>query len=83
MDNDCQLSALQTLIERLGIRVAVSEQWNHMNGLVRLCTKATGPLSKASQKRAAYDLIAVLGESLQVAAEHVVPAFAVSLISDA
>jgi len=35
-------------------------------------------LSKPPQKRAAYDLIAVLGENLQVAAETVIPAFYVS-----
>lgn len=78
VDNDSQLGVVQALIERLGIRVVVSETYNHLDGLVKLCHKATGPLSKPPQKRAAYDLIAVLGENLQVAAESVVPAFYVS-----
>lgn len=78
VDNDSQLGAVQALIERLGIRVIVSETYNHLDGLVKICHKATGPLSKPPQKRAAYELIAVLGENLQVAAESVVPAFYVS-----
>jgi len=64
VDNESQLGTIQTLIERLGIRVVVTEHYNHMDGLVKLCLKATGQLSKPPQKRAAYDLIAVLGENL-------------------
>lgn len=46
-----------------------------MDGLVKLCMRATGQLSKVPQKKAACDLIAALGNNLRLAAEHVVPVY--------
>ena len=57
----------------MGIEVILSETYDHLDGLIKLCTKATGPTSKAPQKKAACDLIATLGEHLKMAAENVVP----------
>ncbi len=59
------------------MEVVVSDQWNHMDGIVKICIRAMDPLSKVAQKTAACDLINVLGEKLKEAAEHVVPAYQV------
>lgn len=60
----------------------MSDQWNHLDGLVKICiTRAMDPLSKVAQKTAACDLIQLLGERLKEAAEHVVPAYQVSISS--
>lgn len=58
----------------------VSDQWNHMDGIVKICIRAMDPLSKVAQKTAACDLINVLGEKLKEAAEHVVPAYQVCTV---
>ena len=67
--------AMKLLVENLGIRIIVSDQYDHMDGVIKLCMRATGPLSKVPQKKAACDLLACLGENLKVAAEHAVPAY--------
>lgn len=70
---------MQILVENLGVEVVVSNQWNHMDGIVKICIRAMDPLSKVAQKTAACDLIHVLGEKLKEAAEHIVPAYQVCL----
>ena len=57
--------------------MVVSDNWNHMDGIVKICIRAMDPMSKVAQKTAACDLIAVIGERLREAAEHVVPAYQV------
>ena len=57
--------------------MVVSNQWNHLDGIVKICIRAMDPLSKVVQKTAACDLINVLGEKLKEAAEHVVPTYQV------
>jgi len=80
VDNESQLTSIQLLIENLGIRVVVSDHYDHMDGIVKLCLRATGPLAKVPQKKAACDLIACLGENLKLAAEHVVPVYQVKTL---
>ena len=80
MDNESQLAAIQLLVENLGIRVLVSDGWDHLDGLIKICIRATGATSKIAQKKGACDLIATLGENLKLAAEHVVPSYEVSLM---
>ncbi|MFN9909813.1 MAG: hypothetical protein ACK56F_27465, partial [bacterium] len=54
------------------------EKYDHLDKIVNLFIRATGPKSKIGQKKAACDLIAVLGEQLKEVAEHVMPTYHVS-----
>jgi hypothetical protein len=76
--NESLLSSVTLLITTLGLRVAVSTQWNHLDGLFKVAFKAMQPGTRIPQKVAACELITVLGERLREAAEHVVPAYQVS-----
>lgn len=60
--------------------MVLSDNWDYLDGVINLCIRATGPTSKIGQKKAACDLIAVLGEHLKLAAEHVVPSFQVKFM---
>ena len=48
-----------------------------MDGIVKICIRAMDPMSKVAQKSAGCDLIAIIGDSLKEAAEHIVPAYQV------
>jgi hypothetical protein len=76
--NESLLSSVTLLITTLGLRVAVSTQWNHLDGLFKVAFKAMQPSTRIAQKVAACELVATLGERLREAAEHVVPAYQVS-----
>lgn len=80
MNNESNLASVLLLIQTLGVRIVVSNQWNHLDGLFKACFKAMAPSARVPQKVAACELIAYLGESLREAAEHVVLAYQVDII---
>ncbi len=58
--------------------MVIHDQWNHLDGLIKISFKAISGLSaKVPQKIAACELIAALGENLKEAAELVVPTYQV------
>ena len=69
------MQAVMALIQNLGVKIVISNQWNHLDGLMKTCFKALLANSKLPQKIAACEMIACLGERLKDAAEHVVPAY--------
>ncbi|CDW90985.1 UNKNOWN [Stylonychia lemnae] len=72
IDNESQLAAAVKLIQTLGIRVAQ----DHVEGLVNISIKVIGSqASTVFQKKAACDLLNILGEHLKDSAAHVVPSY--------
>ena len=80
MINESQLQTVTLLLKTLGMRIAVSPHWNHLDGLFKAAFKAMAPNTRVPQKVAACELIQCLGENLREAAEHVVPAYQVSIL---
>lgn len=81
MTNESQLQSVTLLIQAYGVRIVINDQWNHLDGLIKVCFKAiSGQAAKLPQKIAACDLIAALGEHLRDAAELVVPTYQVFLL---